>query len=164
MARVIDESGLEKKRKKELIQAQKKQVAEKRTKSQQRTQKKTARVIKLSQAELKWNEEDIPDLRGQKLLDQFAAFKLMGAPFPKKSADVKNVAQKRAAIIAVIACKKKQQENGFLILYWMMGQLLSMNRTRKERKIRWKKRRMRRMRMREMSKMNKQDLAISAIK
>jgi hypothetical protein len=46
----------------------------------------------LSQAELKWNEEDIPDLRGQKLLDQFAAFKLMGAPFPKKSADVKNVA------------------------------------------------------------------------
>ena len=107
MARVIDESGLEKKRKKELIQAQKKQVAEKRTKSQQRTQKKTARVIKLSQAELKWNEEDIPDLRGQKLLNQFAAFKLMGAPFPKKSADVKNVAQKRAAIIAAIACKKK---------------------------------------------------------
>ena len=106
MARAIDESGLEKKRKKELIQAQKKQVAEKRTKSQQRTQKKTARAIKLSKAELKWNEEDIPNLRGQKLLDQFAAFKLMGAPFPKKSTDVKNVAQKRAAIIAAIACKK----------------------------------------------------------
>ena len=84
-------------------------MAEKRTKSQQRTQKKTARVIKLSQAELKWNEEDIPDLRGQKLLDQFAAFKLMGAPFPKKSADVKNVAQKRAAIIAAIACKKNRE-------------------------------------------------------
>ena len=29
----------------------------------------------------------------------------MGASFPKKSGDVKNMAQKRAAILAAIACK-----------------------------------------------------------
>jgi hypothetical protein len=105
MAQEIDESGLEKKRKKELIQAQKKQVEEKRTKTQQKAQKKTDKAIELSKVELKWKEEDIPGLKGQKLLNQFAAFKLMGAPFPKKSADVKNVAQKRTAILAAIACK-----------------------------------------------------------
>ena len=109
MAREIDESGLEKKRKKELIQVQKKQVAEKRTKTQKKTQKKIDTAIKLSKVELKWKEEDIPGLRGQKLLDQFAAFKLMGAPFPEKSEDVKSVAQKRAAIIVAIARKNSKK-------------------------------------------------------
>jgi hypothetical protein len=107
MARTIDESGLEKKRKKELIQTQAKQVAQKRTKSQQKTQKKVARIIKLSKVELKWKEEEITNLRGEKLLDQFAAFKLMGAPFPETSAEVKSVAQKRVAIIAALVKKRR---------------------------------------------------------
>ena len=159
MARVIDESGLEKKRKKELIQAQKKQVAEKRTKSQQRTQKKTARVIKLSQAELKWNEEDIPDLRGQKLWINLLLSNSW-VHHSQRRAQMSKMWHKRVLQL-LLQLPAKKQGNGFLILYRMMGQLLSMNRTRKERKIRWKKRRMRRMRMREM---NKLDLAISAIK
>jgi hypothetical protein len=84
-------------------------VAEKRTKTQKKTQKKIDTAIKLSKVELKWKEEDIPGLRGQKLLDQFAAFKLMGAPFPEKSEDVKSVAQKRAAIIVAIARKNSKK-------------------------------------------------------
>jgi hypothetical protein len=135
MAGVIDENGLEKKRKKELMQAQKKQVAEKRTKSQQRTQKKTARVIKLSQAELKWNEEDIPDLRGQKL---WINLLLSNSWVHHSQRRVqmskmwhKRVLQLLLQLPAKKKKKKKKQKNGFLILYWMMEKLLSMNRTRK---------------------------------
>lgn len=99
-AREADGSGLERQRRKVIIEHGEKEVELKREKDKARAEKDAAKVTRVSKVVLILDRTKVADLKGKALHDQYDAFQAAGGPVPKVKP--KTVGPKKKAIEAMI--------------------------------------------------------------
>jgi hypothetical protein len=96
-ARDIDGSKLELKRQKAAIDYAQERLDLKKEKASEKAEKAAQKKARLLEVELIFDKDEIESLKGDRLKDQFAAYALVDAPFPKDKEAFRLVPGKRDA-------------------------------------------------------------------